>query len=501
MGLTETKNRQLAKAITVDPSLISRFRSGKRTPADNAEYIKSIADYFSTRLTTELQKDAIKLAIGKSYTDFSDKENISQIIEFWLSSNDSISQSYGNMLLQSFEGIKFPFSEEFAEEICPLNKLSNDNKQTVYTYYGNKGKQQATSLLFELVLSAEKVSEIKITNGNSMEWLWEDRRFSRQVSNSIKKVVMQGHTITRIIPRDQNITMSLDTVNRWLPLYSTGRVCSYYYPYHRDKIFNRTLYVAHGIAALVSTSVGNKTESGLTILTTNPEMVQCLESEIDDYLELCLPATSFYDYEKSYEELYQCVSSFYAYQADCINIVGGLSYITTPKEVLQDFAQSSDNISAFDLIHHFESEYADIERLLQRHRYTEIFAIDSFEDIISGKASSCAINGKVFFYTPHAYIMHLKNIVAMLEKYENYHIFLFNERKIESCIYVKKGYSTLAILYKSPYSVCETKNLNMVDAVWEYAKNEMEQGCSDEANKMQVMMKINKLILRLEDYA
>ena len=44
MGLTETKNRQLAKAITVDPSLVSRFRSGNRTPPDNAEYIKSIVD-------------------------------------------------------------------------------------------------------------------------------------------------------------------------------------------------------------------------------------------------------------------------------------------------------------------------------------------------------------------------------------------------------------------------------------------------------------------------
>ena len=62
--------------------------------------------------------------------------------------------------------------------------------------------------------------------------------------------------------------------------------------------------------------------------------------------------------------------------------------------------------------------------------------------------------------------------------------FLAKERKIESCIYVKNGYSVLAFLYKPPFTVCETKNLSMVDAVWEYANNEMDQGVSDDINKM-----------------
>ena len=39
----------------------------------------------------------------------------------------------------------------------------------------------------------------------------------------------------------------------------------------------------------------------------------------------------------------------------------------------------------------------------------------------------------------------------------------------------------------------------MVNAVWEYAKSEMDQGVSDDINKMQVMMKINKLLLQLDD--
>jgi len=291
---------------------------------------------------------------------------------------------------------------------------------------------------------------------------------------------MQGHTFTRIIPSDLNVTMSLDTVNRWLPLYSTGQVRSYYYPYHRDKIFNRTLYVAPEIGALASISIGNKIESELTIVTTNPEMITALELEINDFLELCLPATTFYNFEKSYDELYQCVSNFYAHQADCISFFGGLSYITTPKEVLLDFAQHAENTSPHTLEYHFDSEFAEVERLLKKNKYTDIIFIDSFEDIISGTAKSCAINGETFFYTPNAYLKHLKNIITMLEQHENYHVVLTKERSFERCIYVKHGYSVLSFLYKSPYSVCITNNLNLVNAVWEYAKNEMDQGVSDD---------------------
>ncbi len=501
MGLTETKNKQLALAIMVDPSLISRLRSGKRNLPSNAEYITSIAEYFSTRLTTDFQMKALARAIGKSYIDFSDKEKTTQIIESWLISDALTSQSYGNLLLQSFDKVALSISQEISSEISLSLTSLKEHNQTVYAFYGNEGKKQALSLFCKMILTAKTASEVKMVTGNSTEWLWKDRKYSEQVSGYLKNIFLQGYSITRIVPRNQNITMSLDTVDRWLPFYVTGRVHSFYYPYHRDRIFNRMLYVAPDIAALVSTSVGNKTECGLTILTTNPDMITSLESEFNDYLELCMPATSFYDYEKSYEELYQCISSFYAYQADCINILGGLSYITTPKEVLLDFAQSSDNLSIDTLNQHFDSEYAEIVRLLQRYRYTEIFSIDSFEDIISGNAKSCAINGEIFFYTPNAYIRHLKNIISMLENYDNYHVVLVKDRKIESTIYVKKGYSVLAFLYKSPYSVCEIKILDMVAAVWDYANNEMDTGIPDDIYKLQVITSINKLILQLDNYA
>jgi len=113
-------------------------------------------------MNSDLQMDTLTRAIGESYIDFSDKEKSTKIIESWLANNDTVSQSYGNMLLQSFERVTLPVREEFAEEIYPLNTLYNEKKQLVYTFYGNEGKQQATLFLLELVLSAKKHHKLKL---------------------------------------------------------------------------------------------------------------------------------------------------------------------------------------------------------------------------------------------------------------------------------------------------------------------------------------------------
>ena len=45
MNLTQTTNRELALAAQVDPSIISRFRSGKRGIPRNPEPLRSMADF------------------------------------------------------------------------------------------------------------------------------------------------------------------------------------------------------------------------------------------------------------------------------------------------------------------------------------------------------------------------------------------------------------------------------------------------------------------------
>jgi DNA-binding transcriptional regulator YiaG len=47
MAVLRVSNSALARALSVDASLVSRWRTGARMPAKNSAHIKAIAAYFA----------------------------------------------------------------------------------------------------------------------------------------------------------------------------------------------------------------------------------------------------------------------------------------------------------------------------------------------------------------------------------------------------------------------------------------------------------------------
>ena len=66
MNITQTTNKELAAALSVDPSLISLFRSGKRKRPQNPDYYTNMAAFFSRRCPAAFQRNALSEMLGQS---------------------------------------------------------------------------------------------------------------------------------------------------------------------------------------------------------------------------------------------------------------------------------------------------------------------------------------------------------------------------------------------------------------------------------------------------
>lgn len=66
MKITQVSNKELSKAIAVDPSLVSLLRSGKRKPPQNNIHIINMAIFFVKKLTHQYQRTALAEAMNIS---------------------------------------------------------------------------------------------------------------------------------------------------------------------------------------------------------------------------------------------------------------------------------------------------------------------------------------------------------------------------------------------------------------------------------------------------
>ncbi len=499
MEITSTSNKQLADAIRVDPSLISRFRSGRRRVPENSEHIGAMAHYFAARCKAKYQLEFLSEVTGMiSLSCSTNVEKVAAIITSWLLTEESIPQSQANLFLHAFDQLKYCELENPATETTMPKSLLKERE--LYAFYGDDGRRRATILFEQIVLASSSAVEIKILTEGNMEWIWKDKQYAKEISDNIKKGLSRGNTITRIVPRITNLAMAFDTVTRWLPLYFTGSVKSYYYPNIRDNVFCRTLYVAPGIAALSATAVGEQAECGATFISTDPTAVAYFDREYMDYLARCRLATNIYNDQSSPLKLRRCVRRFCNHQSNCITILSCLSFVSTPPEIISELAKDFD---VKMLNQDYSFCFAHFEQIVVHHRYTEVFPLESLEDIIAGKARYVALEisqNKAGYYTPDEYCRHLINVVNMLCNYPNYHVVLSKGNDLESNVYVKESCQVMLLRTTPPITICETEYTDMISSVWEYALSKTQTGLTDMANKIESISRLKQLISQLCDY-
>ena len=501
MQLTSTSNRQLAVSIRVDPSLISRLRSGNRSVPQNSEYIANMAEFFAVRCKTNYQLEALSEIIGRSYVyRFPDVEMIASDIALWLSTDTSANQSQTGLFLNSFNQLKSNELKKSDNETLRPKDFSSE--RNIYSFYGNEGRRRATLLFGQLVLASESVGEIKILTEGNTDWIWNDSAAALKISEDIHKAIDRGSIIIRIVPRMANLSMAFDSITRWLPLYATGKVKTFYYPHIRDNVFFRTLYVAPGIAALFSTSVGEGAECGTTFLTADPLSITSLDLDFMEFLKLCRPVMTVYNHERSSLQIINCLKKFFEYHADCISLQASLPFISIPLDICNESGLLK-NLDFAELLQFKTILLSDFGQLVEHQRFTDVFHLESFEDIIAGKVRFAALESflsKPAYYTPKTYLRHLQNILDIINNYPNYHIVLSTSCNLGSGIYVNERYVAIFPQVSSSLSIYATEYVDVVSALREYAFCKTRNGLSDLVNRVESISKIKQLIQQLSNY-
>lgn len=451
MKVQNVTNSRLARSLSVDPSLVSRWRTGNRKPSQKSNYEKEISQYFADYAIKDYQKTALYEIMGldmqKNHTNL---YSLSDLLYKWLTDQKSpdkiFVESFFNNLNQNYNN---DFQEpnnrkEFIEELGNFEVEADKNELEILN--GIEGKRKGVLKFLKAAAAEEKQITLLLYSSEDMDWLSADKDFFKKWSLLLKKVIQKGHKIKIIHTIKREISEMLTAIDYWMPLYLTGAVKPYYYPKYQENIFRRTMFIAPGTAALNCSTVFEYSDKAQQFLYWNPEKIEVLTEEFNIFLKKCKPLMKIYTDGNLYN-YNKLQIEFEKQQAEMISVSDMPSFVTMPESLLKKILERNkvDKKLKESVLAIYKQRRQSFISNLSENQYYEIITLPAKKDFFTEKnplKTNDFFSKLNFDYSILDFCEHLNHSIKLLEKYNNYHLLLtddFPYHKIRLAVKDKVG--------------------------------------------------------------
>ncbi len=407
--LSKIKVASLAKAAMIDPSYVSKLRTGARKLPQDPVFLDDLLEYVLNHIKEDEQKLLLSEIMGVDLPQ--DISESKKYLKAWLLSDDYDLGVLGglvdNMLLSRDDHI----SQKTAEtELAKIKKH----------YYGVDGKKDCALALFELVLAQKEPRTIYLNSSENMSWMTGDEKFIKIWEKKLIDVILAGNKIIIIHSTKRNINEMIYGAAKWSSIYMNGIVESYYYPGIRDSLIQRTLFIADDLVAMSSISIENETDGMLNAVYTDKKAVRALKREFQNFLSVCKPLSLIIN-KSNLMVLKDIIKSLSA-GAMHIKSLSLLPHIFTMPESVANSMQERSPDSDIYVIWGFAHEY--FEKIIQTTTYTEVIqsreSLFKLPDFEARLAFGGFLGDMDIAYTEDELSEHYEHIASLAKDYPNY---------------------------------------------------------------------------------
>lgn len=503
MNLQGISNRDLAGALHIDASLVSRWRTGNRLPTQNSPYLQDISHFFANNSSQPYQKVALLAAMGVPTENIPNNNAVlSQHIYSWLiqsfpeeGAGHATNHLVGSLLgqMDTANACAFMHAMHSPQEIPAGIAAANE------VYHGFEGLRNAWLRLLNKIVGERKVTEIYLYSDQNLEWINCDPDYDRQWCSLLMQCVEHGARVHVIQAINRPAQELFPTFERWLPFLISGKADYYYCPSAMDTLFRRSLAVAPGAGSIVSHCLAGTEKTAEVYLQLDDSRTDFLLGQFREFLSLCQPLMQFFT-SKSMRQYHKKHLDFVCDPSDNISVISYPSTVTMPEELFLAGLKrmkipSTNRIEALKL---FRVKADIFQRGLYANKYTEILNLPPPEQL---RPQELHMNYATYFgmqslcYTEDDFRAHIQNIIRLLKQYDNYSLLLKNNSRFSSLQLMTKA--TSGIIFNKDYDPYLTFILtqpNIVQSVYYYLENVINDTPLYERSKQHVIQQLNRYL-------
>ncbi len=464
MNMTDTQNSMLAFAVSLDASHISRLRHGSRKLPKNESFVMPMARYFARNITEPFQKKTIADVLHITGDFPKDEEIISEIIYKWLINNETENNNRISSFLKGFSNTGKVVQSPVINSNIDITYQESENN----FYYGNEGKRKAVIRFLSDIIKENQPQTLFLFSDEDMSWLNEDTEYTQKWAALLFNVLKKGNKIKIIHTISRNSDEMMEALTKWLPIYMTGAVSSYYYPKLRDGVFKRTMFIAPKTAAVISNSVKNDTSDMLNIYVNNPSAIASIETEFSRFMTMCRPLMSIMN-AVSKDRFWKEFADFQSIEAPTILFTQTPSLMTMPEDIAKKVSLQCPDI--YELWKSSRKKFMDV---IFKNQFVEILTPISPKgnQVFLPMNDMHAVNE--LSYTKIDYKKCLENTLEISKSNPNYSAVYTESPLQDITIYVKEDVGVLIIKQSAPTTVFAFREPNMTATVWSYLSDMAE---------------------------
>lgn len=490
MHITKVSNKELAAELSVDSSMISLMRTGKRKLSRNPGQAKKMAVFFANRCTAPFQRQALSEMLEQaSINSNMPAELLASRLEIWLKGEQPITE----VLLSGIRESSARGSEPFAPPAS--NPVSEP--QTLF-FFGEEGRRESLNCIMQATRGMAEPNNMLTVVDDNLEWLLSDYSMSRKSQDWLLELADRGFTFLQIMPPANYINRYAESLQFWLPVYATGQASVYYYPRLRGNLYRHSMIVFPGCCVHYAISVAVGGASDVTMFSTDPTLVSAFEKQFQEHISLCRPALNVY---REPAGAYSCYKDYFRSQEESVQRVSSLSFCSMPQTLLERYNQESASEIWRSTFRFFLGEIPDFESKLENSRFIDICRLSTAEEIRGGNVPVGYFAGEGSGqprYTPETYVLHLKNILRLMDTYENY-LFLPLEENLyaDFDLFVNENGPAIIVRTTPPQITLVIRRQTMVLAFREYLLRKVEATGHDRIAREKSQRALRSLIQEL----
>lgn len=445
MELLDISNISLAKRLNLDASLISRYKSGHRSPPEGGVITAQLCRYIVWKAETQQKSDALWRLLDIT-TDLKQVE-LYDVVLTWLTVSIDHDADYlaVSRLLERIENLSASVRTDISQDSQLVSENVLLDKRDYY--YEKKGLQEAALRFLAQAAENKGSGKLLLYSDRSMEWMTDSPTFRKQWGTLMQAVLTCGTRIKIIHNIGRSNTEMQAAISMWLPMYATGLVEPYYCRVELGNRFQHTMFISD-TAAVIGSAVRGSSNVFYQYIQ-EPSLLNCLKEQYSSLLKKSAPVVRAFTVASHKDYLTETLR-FFEGHASVSNFAPVPSVLTMPGELLQSIL-ARHNISGSDmdiiLRDHTELRTGFLS-CLKRLSYTEVTPVLSATDQTTTALyiGLYQINRQVH-YTQDEYLKHLSAILDLMRAEPNYHFLPLGA----------SPFKNLAILQKASSSTLVTK--------------------------------------------